>query len=110
MMYQNDKIEKTIHEIISLQKGIEVSPFLKNKVMSKVEEATFIYERKMQRYLNIAYYCCFAISMLCSVYLGSTLGKSYTIENASGNAEQIINVMLDSGVENIESQFILFYK
>lgn len=102
--------EQIINELISYQKSIEISPFVKTRIMNQVEEVSQIYERRMRCYLKLAYYCCFAVSILCSIYLGASLGESYANDQQSSAQEKALNFHLESGVENIESQFLLFSK
>lgn len=102
---KEESMNDFVDNIIDVQKRSEVDPFLKSRVMSQVDAITSGYERRMRLYLRLAYYCCFAVSIICSVYLGQTLGDSYPVHNNDQVHERGVSLFFEEGVE---SQFILY--
>lgn len=97
----DEMIESFISQMIEDQKQITLSPFVKTRIMSKVEEISNRYENKMKLYLRVAYYLCFAVTILSSVYLGRSLGESYPMSVETNVYEHSISSSFyDDGFEN----------
>ncbi len=96
--------EKLINSVIDYQREYKPSPYLKTRVMARVESIEIQKSQKMRRYLRLAYYLCFAVTIACSVYIGMSVGQSYSPNKTNYGS------YTNFDGDEIESQFLIQIK